>query len=188
MAILGNNKFENKINVSCHILTLSWLAEMSDWIAPERLVMAATRRVIPWLFTSFRFSSIWSLRCSSSITSWCLFSFFSSLSRNVWANTDALRIMVEPMLLLLTFLRFELESCVSLDSVSDDSDFSRIKQYFDNDQKHKKCVIQKPSRLWDELNNHVLRLIQKVAICAHTPNLTIFMWQVCTGSRLKAYY
>ena len=30
MAILGNNKFENKINISCHILTLSWLAEMSD--------------------------------------------------------------------------------------------------------------------------------------------------------------
>ena len=41
------------------------------------------------------------------------------------------------MLLLLTFLRFELESCVSLDSVSDESDFSRIKQYFQNDQIHK---------------------------------------------------
>ena len=137
MAILGNNKFEHKTNVSCHILTLSWLAEMSDWIAPERLVMAATKLVIPWLFTSFCFSSIWSLRCSSSITSWCLFSFFSSQSRNVWANTDVLRIMVEPMLLLLTFLRFELESCISLDSVLDESDFSRIKRYFQNDQEHK---------------------------------------------------
>ena len=110
---------------------------MSDWIAPERLVMAATRRVIPWLFTSFRSSSIWSLRCSSSITSWCLFSFFSSQSRNVWANTYVLRIMVEPMLLLLTFLHFELESCISLDFVLDESDFSRIKQCFQNDQKHK---------------------------------------------------
>ena len=49
-------------------------------------------------------------------------------------------------------------------------------------------MIQKPSRLWDELNNYVLRLIQKVAICAHTPNLTTFftlvMWQFCTNFHL----
>ena len=147
MAILGNNKFENKINVSCHILTLSWLAEMSDWIALERLVTDATRLVIPWLFTSFRFSSIWSLRCSTPITSWCLFSFFSSQSRNVWANTYVLRIMVEPMLLLLTFLHFELESCISLDFVLDESDFSRIKQCFQNDQKHKALFRR---RKWKE--------------------------------------
>ena len=136
MAILGNNKFEHKINVSCHILTLSWLAEMSDWIAPERLVMAATRLAIPWWFTSFCFSSIWSLRCSISIASWCRFSFFSSQSLKVLAKTEALRFMLEPML-LLTFLRFELEPCISLESVSDESDLSRIKQCIENGHKHK---------------------------------------------------
>ena len=50
-------------------------------------------------------------------------------------------------------------------------------------------MIQKPSRLWDELNNYVLRLIQKVAIWAHTPNLTIsftlVMQQVGTESHLS---
>ena len=137
MAILGKNKFEHKINVSCHILTLSWLAKMSDWIAPERLVMAATRLVIPWLFTSFRFSSIWSLRCSTPITSWCLFSFFSSQSRNVWTIPMRYALWSNQLMLLLTFLRFELESCISLDSVLDESDFSRIKRYFQNDQEHK---------------------------------------------------
>ena len=107
-----------------HLKGWSW--PLQDW-----------SMVIPWLFTSFRFSSIWSLRCSTPITSWCLFSFFSSQSRNVWTIPMRYALWSNQLMLLLTFLRFELESCISLNSVLDESDFSRIKQYFQNDQKHK---------------------------------------------------
>jgi len=113
---------------------------MSDWIAPERLVTAATRVAMPCRWTSLRASSIWSRLCSSSISSRCRFSFFSSQFLRALASTDALRIMLEPR--FLTFLRFDSDpssASSSLCSVPDDSDLSTIKHVPQHN--HKICHI-----------------------------------------------
>lgn len=105
-----------------------WRSEMSDWIVPERLVTAATRLAMPCRLTSFRRSSISSRRRSKSNNSRCLFSFFSSQLLRALANTEALRIMLDPRFRVFLLLDSESWSSSVEYSVPEESDLSTDKQ------------------------------------------------------------